>query len=555
MPKATGVSFPERKKAAMYDKTDVWQGRAARFLVIVLLCIQPLYLSPDRYIELTYHKWSFFVFTMVVALLCVIAIWVYRLTRKPVLGPRGGLNFIDYAVLIFAIVTIISALASPFRGAVDLAGQRPPMNVWIGIQEPEGRYDGAITQLLYVCVFFIVSRWYKPNIKDFMVFGVAASLVALVGVFQFFGMDFFRLWPNHIAEFRVENFFEIFFRTTIGNVNIVSTFASFAILLCGFLFIRLKSKWQPLWLAASALNFWLLDISNSDSGIVGVAVTVFLAIPFIIETRKYFGRALVLLSSWAAVFTLQRLLFDANILRAGEISRFFEYCEIQAATVGSLLPFVAVFAVLLVAGLLLMKFSPEKDPQAPVKWRLGVILVAAFLAAGLIGVEFLGRDAAERGDGFAGRILYEAREVLHGNIRPEMGSARVHIWQNALRVVPDNPIIGSGPDTFEFAFPEDAQGFMYVRFDTAHNEYVQILVTHGILGLLAYLVFLGGVFVTSVRKAFHNPLLMAVMAAFVGYGVQAFFNISLPIVSMALWVFAGMLTNSRMREAASEDLR
>jgi putative inorganic carbon (HCO3(-)) transporter len=114
--------------------------------------------------------------------------------------------------------------------------------------------------------------------------------------------------------------------------------------------------------------------------------------------------------------------------------------------------------------------------------------------------------------------------------------------------VPNIPVIGSGPDTFEFAFPDDAQGFLDASFDTAHNEYIQILVTHGILGLLSYLVFLGGVLLTSVKYAFKNPILMAVLAAFTGYLVQAFFNISLPIVSMALWLFAGILASRRVRE-------
>jgi len=543
MAKASNATFVERKKIAMYEKIDIWQGRAARLLVILLLCFQPLYFNPvARYLQFTFHKWSFFIFSMVVVLVCVVSIWTYRLTRNPRLLTQDKFTYFDWAVLCFAAVTIISTLFSPFRNEI---------NVWIGIPEPHGRYDGAITQLLYVAVYFIVSRWYRPNVKDFVFFGVAASLVGIIGILQFYNMDIFSLWPNHLAEFRRPYLFEIFFRTTLGNVNIVATFATVAILLCSFLFIRLKSKWQPLWLCASALNFWLLDIAGSDSGLAGVAVTMFFAMPFIIEGRKYFGRTLIILSSWVGVFTLQRLFFEANILRISLVNQFFESRDMQSTPIGSLLPFMAVFAVLLIAGLLVSKFSSEREPDAKPRWKLGVILIVVSLVIGFVGIEFLGREEAERGEGFAGRLLFEAREVMHGNLRDEMGSGRVHIWRYGLSVVPNAPIIGTGPDTFEQAFPGEAQHFMGAWFDTAHNEYLQILIAQGVLGLAAYLVFLAGVFISAIRKTFKNPMLMAVAAAFFGYSVQAFFNISMPIVSMALWVFAGMLANKRFRLASS----
>ena len=68
------------------------------------------------------------------------------------------------------------------------------------------------------------------------------------------------------------------------------------------------------------------------------------------------------------------------------------------------------------------------------------------------------------------------------------------------------------------------------------------------LGLICYMVFLVASSFNAVPKAFRNPMLMAVLAAFFGYCVQAFFNISLPIASQLLWVFAGMLANKNFRE-------
>ena len=481
-----------------------------------MLCVQPLYLNAARYIRLTWHKYIFFVVYMCIILLAVLIVWAYRLTRKPRLLPQDKLSIADYAVLGFAVVTLLSTLFSPFKSET---------NVWIGLPE---RYDGAITQLLYITIFFIISRWYKPRERDFIFFGISAILIALIGIFQFYGMDFLKLWPNDMPEYKVENFYNIFFRSTLGNVNIVATYVCVAILLCGFLFIKKKSKWQPLWLAGSALNFWLMELADSDSGRVGVMVALVLSIPFIIENRKTIGRFLILGSTWIAVFVLQKLFYNVLIL--------------NTRTIVSLLPFIAAFVVLLAAGLLLALLEKPKHCEDRIRWKLGLILIAVVILFGIIGIEVLGRSENTG-------IIHEVREALHGNYQDTFGSARLHIWKNALKVFPNRPIIGSGPDTFINAFPEAEQGRYGQTYENAHNEYIQILICQGIAGLLCYLVFLISVFYKSVVKAFKNPILMAVLIAFVGYCVQAFFNLSLPITSQLLWVFAGFLANKRLQDS------
>jgi hypothetical protein len=42
------ANFLERKKAAMYARIDVWQSKLAGLLVILVLCVQPLYLNAQR---------------------------------------------------------------------------------------------------------------------------------------------------------------------------------------------------------------------------------------------------------------------------------------------------------------------------------------------------------------------------------------------------------------------------------------------------------------------------------------------------------------------------
>jgi hypothetical protein len=625
--------------------------------------VQPLYFNQHRYIGLTGHKYNFFLFCMVFVLIAAVIVLFAKLIGGHKLLSLKNLTIADWAVLGFALVTFISALFSPYRDAVD---------VWNGVAE---RHDGAITQLFYVLVFLIVAHWYKPRVRDFGAFGITAICIGLIGILQFYGMDFLRLWPNEEFlpngqpnEYHVENFYNIFFRSTLGNVNMVATYVCVAILLCGFLYVKMEaSKWRYVWLAGSASCFWLMLIGGSESGMVGVIVTVIFAIPFIIQGREYIGRFLILGSSWLGVYALQKLFYDMRILEAEAAGRIGVYAALAA------LPLAGGLALTL---LLRKKKEAEADGEKPVKWKAGVIFIVAVIAAGFAGVEIFGRHtdlegfyaregasieltteqvqwgthsmlvtggagaeirvetvleadinyaiyarvrakmpesveltiAAQSGQsdnriistiavddsdwqwiggqhtfgvadiesGFITiniesdnenakfyvdnlsifgahiidfnntpwRPIYEAREMLHGRAEDSFGSRRYYIWRNALEAFPsDNLLIGSGPDTFTQAFPNqaEARALHGVTYDKAHNEYLQILICQGILGLLCFLVFLGYLLIKAIPKAFKNPLLMAVLAGFTGYSVQAFFNISLPIASQMLWVAAGVM--------------
>ena len=83
MPKGPKLSYPERKKERMYAKTDIWQGKLAGVMVVLILCVQPLYLNWEKYGRLTWHKFLLFAIYMVCILVGVIIIWAYRMASSP----------------------------------------------------------------------------------------------------------------------------------------------------------------------------------------------------------------------------------------------------------------------------------------------------------------------------------------------------------------------------------------------------------------------------------------------------------------------------------------
>ena len=77
-------------------------------------------------------------------------------------------------------------------------------------------------------------------------------------------------------------------------------------------------------------------------------------------------------------------------------------------------------------------------------------------------------------------------------------------------------------------------------FDSAHNEYLQYLVTVGLAGLAAYLALLATSVCKMIRSAGKHPYVMAIAFAIICYAAQAAVNISVPIVTPVMLMLLAM---------------
>ena len=96
-------------------------------------------------------------------------------------------------------------------------------------------------------------------------------------------------------------------------------------------------------------------------------------------------------------------------------------------------------------------------------------------------------------------------------------------------------LFGYGPDTFGIitvnSYYDEMVALYGEKFDSAHNEYIQYLITIGIVGLSAYMGLIFTSLIRMVHKVKSNPIIMAVPMAIICYSAQAFVNISVPIVA------------------------
>ncbi|WP_147532503.1 O-antigen ligase family protein [Bacillus marasmi] len=178
-------------------------------------------------------------------------------------------------------------------------------------------------------------------------------------------------------------------------------------------------------------------------------------------------------------------------------------------------------------------------------WKKWIILLATWFFI------FAMIDIVENGTYFArfASLISDSYKVTSGNASGGEGSSRLIIWKNTVPLLKEYYLFGSGPDTFEYVFPQDTEEkkkyFGHLIVDKAHNEYLQIAVTLGIPALVIYLYLLYLVLKTAFRavniaQGNNQIILYGLISAISGYLVQAFFNISVVPVAPIFWFILGI---------------
>jgi len=156
---------------------------------------------------------------------------------------------------------------------------------------------------------------------------------------------------------------------------------------------------------------------------------------------------------------------------------------------------------------------------------------------------------------------------------------RLFIWQGTLELIRSRPnigftpdplrplrlLIGYGPETMEAVFPQVyPPGLAYVEaresvVDRAHNELLDLVVTTGVLGLLAFLLLVGSFFYCGFSllwrtRSFKAQIsLAALLSAMFAHLVEAQFGILLPSDELLLWLYLALVSAMYSTETATAE--
>lgn len=140
------------------------------------------------------------------------------------------------------------------------------------------------------------------------------------------------------------------------------------------------------------------------------------------------------------------------------------------------------------------------------------------------------------------------------------GNGRLTIWKNSLNASKKYLITGTGYDNLIYIYPnpkldtsvsftiengvidESDEKVYYEIVDNAHNVYLHILISNGILNLIPYLILCLITFIIGLKS--KESIIFILLSGFVAYSIQAFANISVIEVAPIYYIIIGLILSS-----------
>lgn len=521
--KRKGLFFLNGTGSLLVWRTDCpfWE-RVSQVFSLVILTLFPLYIGSKRYSNITVTKFrAFVVLTCAYLVLCAVIAFLYppRLFAASSAGSlegRGSGNrtgrkgrglplqrpvLPQILLLAYMLWAVVCTIASPYE------------NLWLG----QNRYEGLCSLLLYGAVFLLLSFWGEYTDAYFYGLAISGAVLGTIAFAQSFGSTIF--YPEGF------NYWNSYFLTTVGNQDCVAGYINILTpaLLCGF--VLLKGAWSWLCFPALFIMPYLGVFTGVDTAKTGY-MALFVLLPCLVQSRERFARLLIGLSP-VLLGTALAFAYEGEAAK-----RHF----VPGKTSGALL---LLAAVCLALGLLLSFWKKEWLWKPSAIRRAGYAVMLVLLLAGFVYLYTYSGSSA---------LLKEASGFMHGNLPDRAGNGRGYIWKISARLIAERPILGSGPGSFYTRYLPYKDGLKKM-VDFAHNDFLNIGVCTGLVGMGLYIAFLLSLAVRCARAVDRCPVLLILLAGMAGYLLYSFFVFSIAIVSPLFWVMAG-LADKCVRQSA-----
>lgn len=273
------------------------------------------------------------------------------------------------------------------------------------------------------------------------------------------------------------------------------------------------------------------------------------------ENPIVYGSFLTVVSGVA----LTGALYSKNVARAriygGSAALFF----MTGLFTSSLVPVIGTVTVLLIT--VIIEFTAGKGGT---KFEEGLLKSSRKRLAAVIGSYALIFGLVFAFQGFYFRDKAIAFTDSYNNLFITLGpsiTSEDSLWETganrSLILIKEHPLLGVGPDRMA-AYQRANDDLMIDGIDKSYNEYLFIAATRGIPSLLVYIALLAATavklfkgmreFSSDREKWFRAALLAAVL----GYAVQAFFSASMVTSAPYFWLLAGLAWSNFNDERAKK---
>lgn len=517
--RSNGLTRPVKNKIYKNPGITAAEKTVSLYLAIVLSVFWVY--STNALFNLKNDKYTFFCNVTFAAFavfaVCLIGTLIYAL-QKPIVPSDRKIKKLctaDVGMLLFFISAALSTYFSAYRQEA-ITGEL-------------GRRNGLILIFAYLLCYIMVSYFYKGSMSLVYLFLTVGLFVCGLGIVNNFGFD-----PLDYIS-RISESQRAVFISTIGNINFFATFVCvFFSVSFGMLMISEHIAGKVFSIICLAVGSGALIAANSDLGFF--AVFVFMGI-MSIYSFKSIKRLHMYAIAWLTLTLSMKLMPVLCKISGGhhvlveKISDFLMNSTVMYYIIAFFLAATVVITVLR---------KNDKLLEVPSRLYIAAIVLVVLCVLGGAGVLIYFSCINTTAD--LGGLSNYLR------INEKWGTNRGYIWirsiQSFLQFDWVHKLFGSGPDTLRVIldsyYGEEIAANYNVYFDSAHNEYIEWLVTLGICGLVGILTFIIGAVVRMIRCSKNKPQLVVFYGAVIIYSLQAIFNIGQPLTTTMLFLFLAM---------------
>lgn len=510
---------------------------AAYIFTAIMIGLFPLYFHDD-YFDIMRSKVKFFeivalIFLVIAVFLMVLQIIIESIKEKQLVLPE---RTVPIHVLVFAglflVVVFISAFMTDY-GQEAFWGE-------------SGRRTTAIFWLLATLAILMVGKHLKAGMGLVWIFLISNAIVFLLAVLNFWGLDPLGMHKD-LDESQIATFI-----STIGNVNMNVSYDCLVYPIGLALFYQSRERLSRiLYGLFVVIGCWGLYSTTSEGWILGVAGAFALLLWFgmnSVENFKHYCETAVLFL--ASLLIMQHL--STFAVRHGVTNLMLQKSQYQEETVTVMHPAVLwglliVFALGFVwAFLISRKAGQELQTEGTdvILKRSRLVLFGLLILAVIAGIILVAavtsNPAMAEGNAMLQKLI----------INDTFGSSRGFIWHKTTGAWTQLPfaekLFGYGPNCYRYMI-ENAWGdevknyFGGAVLVDSHNEFLYILSTLGIAGVIGYFGLMFSYLVRCFRGVKDNPLLLLGVAAIGASLLQGLVNSPQVFSTPLLFVLLGIL--------------
>ena len=478
--------------------------RSAVAFLLAVLCVYPLYI--DKFSNLGVVK-----FTGVATLSWAFCLWLGALAAIGARPRAGRLPWrTDHGLWALGAVVATSVVST-------VTSLSPAMSLW-GL----GGYYGGCMMVLFTAVGYLAVRAFAPQkLLNGLTFcaGITTALVTVLYVLNIFNIDLIGTYADTAVVERAQFF------STLGQKNFCSGFMAFALPLVFYAFLVARGARHTVFYGVPAFFGGLaLAVVDADGLALGIGTAVLVLLCQKIFTTRTLRRLMVIGMFFFADAGWMQYMRTHVYTQGGKpiLAAFGHYAQLGFAVCA------AVWAVL---------FFALRSREIPL-WKAGRVLTAIAVTLGVVLVAL-----ANFMPGFPS--LGKLDDLLVFN--DDWGTYRGTAWRISWSAWTAQPfwrkLLGVGPGMMHTAVAQWAGADITARMKTfyaAHNEYLELLLTSGVLGLAAWVWFV----TAHLRKAAQNwlrPGVAPVTLALVSYLAHTAVSIRVSMIFPEIMLLFGLL--------------